>query len=597
MFLVIIAICSVIAVLTWQRRPKNGARTLTGVMVGLVIWNLGFLGQTLPLGFAFQRAVIPVNYLGVTITVMMTFLLGLEYAGFEGWVNRKTVALLLVEPILTVSMSAINPYGLFFSLDPTKPLYNGMAVSYDIAFFVHTLYSYVLLGSAVVFVLYRTYRSGELYQRQGIAIMIAILAPLTANGLWIAGFTSSVAQSPGFAITGIALFVGLFRLRLVDVAPVARAIVMDEIDAGVVVLDDDDVLVDINPVATEMLGLDDEQVIGRPIAELVRPELLSRFDSDEIDDEVEVSTPAGRRFIQVRATSFSAGLIDSEEAYGRVFLLNDITERRERERKLRRQNEHLDEFASLVSHDLRNPLSVAEGFLEMGLEELDDETVEDHLAYVEQSHDRMGNIIDDVLTLARQGQQLTERTPVELAELAADTWKGVETDDATLEVQSRRTVMGDRRRLRHVFENLFRNAVDHGPADVTVRVQDVSPDSQDPLSAERGFAVEDDGPGIPEDERDDVLESGYTTADDGTGLGLSIVASVVEAHGWDVSVAESPEGGARFVVTGVGQSTSQDGDSGPGDSQESERRPNAAEQTEATRSAGIDRYGGSATLD
>ncbi|WP_239640455.1 sensor histidine kinase [Halogeometricum pallidum] len=90
------------------------------------------------------------------------------------------------------------------------------------------------------------------------------------------------------------------------------------------------------------------------------------------------------------------------------------------------------------------------------------------------------------------------------------------------------------------MENLFDNAVRHGGERVTVTVDRLSD----------GFSVEDDGPGIPAEERDDVFEYGYSTADDGTGFGLNIVAEIADAHDWDVAVSEG-DGGARFEVTGV----------------------------------------------
>jgi signal transduction histidine kinase len=94
-----------------------------------------------------------------------------------------------------------------------------------------------------------------------------------------------------------------------------------------------------------------------------------------------------------------------------------------------------------------------------------------------------------------------------------------------------------------VLENLFRNAIEHGRSDVTIRVGT--------LSDETGFYVEDDGPGIPSDTRDEVFEQGYSTADDGTGFGLSIVREIAEAHGWEISATDSAEGGARFEIRGV----------------------------------------------
>ena len=101
--------------------------------------------------------------------------------------------------------------------------------------------------------------------------------------------------------------------------------------------------------------------------------------------------------------------------------------------------------------------------------------------------------------------------------------------------------MADEDRLLQVFENLFRNSVDHGSEDVTVRVG--------PLR--NGFYVEDDGPGIPKADRERVFNHGYTSREDGTGYGLSVVRSVIGAHGWDIAVADSDAGGARFEIRGI----------------------------------------------
>ncbi len=159
-----------------------------------------------------------------------------------------------------------------------------------------------------------------------------------------------------------------------------------------------------------------------------------------------------------------------------------------------------------------------------------------------------------------------------------EVWRTVETDGVALDVRASRRVSADRSRLQQLLSNLFRNAVEHGP-----RVTE-STDASDPAGDEGvvvtgeqsdgvegeanglpggpvatvtlgdtddGFYVADDGPGIPESEREDVFEHGFTTSADGTGFGLSIVSNVADAHGWTVSVTESDAGGARFEFADV----------------------------------------------
>ncbi|MFB6219074.1 MAG: PAS domain S-box protein [Halobacteriaceae archaeon] len=211
---------------------------------------------------------------------------------------------------------------------------------------------------------------------------------------------------------------------------------------------------------------------------------------------------------------------------------------REKRTELERQNERLDEFASLVSHDLRNPLNIADGYLDLVADDCDSE----HLPPARAAIDRMDGMIEDLLALARQGRAVEETEPVALDAVVRECWDTIATADADIVVDTDLTVEADRSRLRHLLENLLRNAVEHTDRAVTVRVG--------ALDGGDGFYVEDDGPGIPEGEHERVFEAGYTD-DGGIGVGLKIVAEVVAAHGWEVAVTEGAEGGARFEVTGV----------------------------------------------
>ncbi|USZ72099.1 hybrid sensor histidine kinase/response regulator [Natronosalvus halobius] len=207
-------------------------------------------------------------------------------------------------------------------------------------------------------------------------------------------------------------------------------------------------------------------------------------------------------------------------------------------RELERQNERLEEFAGTVSHDLRNPLTLATGHVDILATEREEEHG-DHLSEVQWALDRMDDIIDDVLVLARSGRQLTDTESISLETVVRRAGRTV---DPALDIDvegSLPAVTGEETRLLALFENLFRNALEHVGSDVSLTVG----------SFDDGFYVADDGPGIPPDEREAVLESGYTTHPEGTGFGLAIVTEVVDAHGWEIAVTESKAGGARFDVS------------------------------------------------
>jgi PAS domain S-box-containing protein len=215
----------------------------------------------------------------------------------------------------------------------------------------------------------------------------------------------------------------------------------------------------------------------------------------------------------------------------------DINEQKRREQELKRRNERLDEFTSIVSHDLRSPLNVAEGRLALAREDCESQ----HLDEVDRALDRMDTLIENLLTLAREGETVTDLEPVNLAATVEGCWTNVDTRDATLVTDIDQTIYADESRLKQVFENLVRNAVEHGGEEVTVTIDEL----------DDGFYVEDDGPGIDKKERDDVFDAGYTTTDEGTGFGLNIVKQVIEAHGWEIRVTEGTDGGARFEITGI----------------------------------------------
>ena len=221
------------------------------------------------------------------------------------------------------------------------------------------------------------------------------------------------------------------------------------------------------------------------------------------------------------------------------------------ERRLRQQNERLEQFASVVSHDLRNPLNIAQIYLDLARES---DSAED-FEQVEHAHDRMERLIEKLLALTQGDWTPSEVGDHDLSAVGEDAWRSVDTAGATYRFEDDVIVRADPEALQRLLENLFRNAVEHGStshqptadnavehggSDVTVRVGS--------LDDGEGFYVEDDGPGIPESERDRAFEYGYSTDDGGTGLGLGIVARIAEAHDWCVLIADAESGGARFEV-------------------------------------------------
>jgi len=374
---------------------------------------------------------------------------------------------------------------------------------------------------------------------------------------------------------------------LSDVARESEGAVLSALegaDVGVFVLGPEYSVHWVNETVGEYFDIDPAAAIGTDKPTLIESELkpvleaperfadtvLSTYEDNSYIEEFECHIRPGpnrqERWLRHQSRPIETGAL----AGGRVEQYTDISERKARERELERQNEKLDRFASVVSHDLRSPLLVASGRLTLAQEHSESDHIADALTAIERGQ----SLIEDLLALSRQGAVVGEVEPVDLAGVAEACWQTVETRTAIRAVATEQTIRADRSRLQQLLENLIRNSVEHGStsnqnamrSDDAVEHGSTSPDSgarqeavedADPAveitigALEDGFYVADDGPGLSPQVREEAFEPGVSTTADGSGFGLAIVEEIVAAHGWHIRVTDSQSGGARFEITGV----------------------------------------------
>ncbi|WP_251342667.1 PAS domain S-box protein [Haloplanus halophilus] len=323
-----------------------------------------------------------------------------------------------------------------------------------------------------------------------------------------------------------------------------RSLVENGSDA-IISIDRNSTILFANEAAERVFGYEPEELIGEKLTVLM-PERFHAQHFDAVDRYLEtgerrldwntIELPAEHRdgHEVPLSITFEEHVYDGERVFSGI--MRDISERVERERELERQNERLERFASIVSHDLRDPLNAARATA--ALAKAGDEAALDDLDDI---FDRMERLIEEVLTLAKQGQTVGDTEPVDLASVAEDAWTIVDAEAATLVVaDDLPAVEAHPERLETLLGNLFRNAVTHGGHDVVVAVG--------PLDDGRGFYVEDDGAGFGDVDPDRLFDYGFTGSDDGTGFGLSIVEEIAGAHGWTVTATTGADGGARFEL-------------------------------------------------
>ncbi|WP_436936135.1 sensor histidine kinase [Halovenus marina] len=426
--------------------------------------------------------------------------------------------------IAVVLLKLTNPiHSLYYTTEIVSSPFHHLAVTHGLLHWVAMALAY---GLAFVgfFMLFERFVSVGLDTRP-LTVLVGVTAlPIVFDVL---GLASPALVDMTYEPIGVALFaVGVFfvyfeRFQAVHLAGGA--------DVPVIFLDREYRVRDYNRRAQEQFPALHGS-IGRPISEVSEDLAEGTITEGHIVTDL---SGENERYSVVSVTPFTAG--DTNTGY--LLTLSDVTEAEQYRRELEEKTETLEQFASVVSHDLRNPLNVAQLRLDLVRDECDSE----HLDDVERSLSRMETLIDDLLTLAREGEAIDELQQTNLADVADRCWEGVDTADAELVVETDLTVMADPERLQQLFENLFRNAIEHGGSNVTITVG----------TLEDGFSIADDGPGIPEEERKQVFEFGYSTRESGTGFGLAIVQQVVDGHDWAISVTESDDGGAKFEVTGV----------------------------------------------
>ncbi|MFP9062370.1 histidine kinase N-terminal 7TM domain-containing protein [Natrialbaceae archaeon A-chndr2] len=454
----------------------------------------------------------------------------------------------------------------------------GIRIAGGPLYWVHIVSMYVLVFISTTLYVSQWASSSGLRRRQA-----AILAMTPAVGVGANLLLLLDVGLLGFDPTPIGVIVGvvlmgwaLYRAEFLDVTPIARQTVVERMADAVIIIDDRNRVVDWNRAALELFDVDD------PVAGMATEAFFHAVSSNTLEvlveterAEVEIAFERdGRRRHALVSIDPVEG--DAFEPLGRVIVARDVTGIKRREQQLVKQNEYLDEFAGIVSHDMQGPLMQIRLNTDLARRTNDVSSLDSVL----DATDRMRRLVDDLLDLARTGHQLDDLEPVEFADLANTAWGCVWTPEAELVVETDQTVLADPDRLQQLLENIFRNSVEHASVDDRPQRGDrplavdhsSAADGQTMTGADKskedgdatangvrvrigslvdGFFIEDDGTGIPLELRERVFERGYSTSEDGTGLGLSIVSHIAGAHGWSVCATESAQGGARFEITGV----------------------------------------------
>jgi len=517
------------------------------LLAAYALWAGCYLIMLLGSEGTLTRAAVVGQGIAAALSIAAWFAFVIDYTGDSEWIPDIAPRLLWLWAGVHSLLRIVNPNDLLIA-DIVYGSFGLFVLPLEV-YGPYTQLTFLLTLGVLLFtfaLLVRFIRQTQsLYRYQATIILVVVAVNTGATLLPLFG----VQLHPQLDITsvlyaeqGVVIWIALYRYDFLRSAPVAADRFFSEMADPAVIVDDELTVIEYNEAATQVLGaLEKRTALSETDAEGLTERLQTAIESPETPVEF-TTADSPPRVYDLEVTQVT-DQFDITQGY--VLVFRDITDRKQRERQLEEQNDRLEEFADIVSHDLRNPLSTAEGWTAavddaLDGEEPDVETAQMGLEHIAHSHDRMNELIEVLLTMARQGQTVADPEPVSIEDCTTDAWATAATGDLELVVEDDRTVAADPARLRQAFENLFRNANDHGEAS-TVTVTP-TPD---------GFAVEDDGAGIDPDDREELFAFGYSTDEDGTGIGLAVVKRIIEAHGWQITVDESDTGGTCFEITGV----------------------------------------------
>ena len=598
------------AVYLWRRRNLSkvmGLIPATVLMLAAAEWALSYTLEMGSVELGTKVFWAKVKYFGVVAVPFAWLCFSLQYTGREKWLTRRNLTLLCVEPILTLLLIWTNDFhGLIWNnlRLATSGAFFYRVATHGACYWLHILYSEVLMFFGTILIFKRFIHASAFYRKRLLIILIGVLAPWVSNASYVTGLNPFpfLDLSPfGVSLTGLAITLVLLRFRLLDILPVARGALIESMADMVIVVDAEDRIVYLNPVAQRTMGSPVSEAIQQQASSVLSnwPDLVEDCrDVTGVHSEIVLGETGKKRSFDLRISPLRD---KRDRILGRLVVLRDITERKqaeamlqeahdELERKveertatllvtnqqlqreiedrkraeealekkteeLARSNKDLEQFAYVASHDLQEPLRMVTSYVELLARRYKgklDSDADEFIVFAMDGAIRMWRLISDLLAYSRVRTESSELESTDceavLLQSLGNLKTAIEENRAVVTYDALPTVMANNPQLVQLLQNLIGNAIKfRGSEPPRIHV-----------SASRNgngwtFAVRDNGIGIaPEYSRRifilfQRLHSREKYA--GTGIGLAICQKIVERHGGHIWVESELGKGATFYFT------------------------------------------------
>lgn len=550
-----------LAIYSFFHRKTHSSIALGLIMTGATCWSLGialaFIGRNNPevilWGYRFAligSAVVPVFWL----------LLILPYCGYDRFLRKWYIVSLSVIPVVSILLACLSDLtSVFYFIEPNNSSYYfPYKVSYNSWFWIHAIYSYIITLFGIVVAVKFSFSTISLYRKQASSFIVAALLPLCAAAP-SAFFGSQLSYAPfGLVISGISFSLSIFRFKFFDLVPIARDKLIESMNDGMVVLDNDFRIVFYNAVVTTIIGENYEKYLGRHV-DSISEKLnfnIHRLMVGDIKNSVIKFNTDKTKYYDVYISDLKN---ERQQNNGILILLQDITQRKIAEdalvqtnEELRKQNEELDTFARTVAHDLKSPLNIITGYSDLLIERMTENDRRELLELVDpikKTGFRIARIVNEILLLVGIQQQKVVPQPVNMRKVIGDVLDGLEqftTDNNALIIvhDGWPEAVGYAPWIEEIWANYISNAIKYGGK--PPRVELGSTTINENLVK---FWVKDNGGGLSKDQQEKVFHA-FTRLDEtkvtGHGLGLSIVKRIMDKLDGEIGIDSSVGEGCVF---------------------------------------------------
>ena len=324
-----------VIILTWRRRYAPGTNSMIALATSTFIWTLGFLLETNSETLDRQLFFNNIGYIGSMFVPVSWFIFSLHYTRGNRIITGRKIIPFCIFPLVTIALVWSNDWHhLMWSnehLTISGP-FTVTAKTYGTFFWVALAHNYILIISGTIILLYRLLTGTPLYKGQAISLMVAVSIPLVWNAIYVFNLVPLPRKDltpVAFAISGIAIAFGLMRYQLFTAVPFARKFLIQQLGEGVLAIDMNNLVLEVNNTALSIFGLDNT-IIGKNVYSFpeLSPILEKLYQKDSENIELSLNVSDELRIYELKNVPISD---ERNQQVGWLIIVRDITERKQRE--------------------------------------------------------------------------------------------------------------------------------------------------------------------------------------------------------------------------------------------------------------------------